>query len=82
MNFNNEFGHWYINDKHGPVHHRLKRPDRTQEPVCGFRSSVWVSKDYPITYKNICKTCLETYTKEEIKDLKQYLINKKLGVRV
>ena len=82
MDFNNEFGHWYINDRHGPVHHRLKRPDSKlkwkHEPVCRIQPHVWLSNDYTIIYKNICKTCLNTYTKEEIIDLKQYLITKKL----
>ncbi len=84
MDFNKEFGHWWINDPSVVSHHRLKKPGNTwrQEPVCSIQPNIWVSEDQVIIYKNICKTCLNTYTKKEIKDLKQYLINKKLGVRV
>ena len=80
MDFNNQFGHWYINDSNNPLHHRLKKPGNTwrQEPVCSIQPNIWVSKDQIIIYKNICKTCLNTYTEEEIIDLKQYLITKKL----
>ena len=42
--------------------------------------SVW-TKDQ-MQFSDICKKCLNTFSEEEIEDLKQYLINKKLGVRV
>ncbi len=85
MDFNKEFGHWWVDHDRVTIHHRLKiHSYRTlsyrtlNPPICGFTPDVWLSRDQVIIYKNICKTCLNTYTEEEIRDLKQYLIIKKL----
>ncbi len=87
IDFEKEFGHWYeqfspnYDYRENPTHHRLKSTTTSSSrnpPICGFNNDVWLSKFYPIRYKNICKDCLNTYTKKELNDLKQYLIVKKL----
>jgi len=84
IDFETEFGHWYDEtmgaNTDNPIHHKLKknRDNFLNPPICGFNNDVWLSKFYPIKYENICKNCLSTYTEEEIIDLKQYLVIKRL----
>ena len=79
MNFNNEFGYpnWLKNMDF--KYHRYRYHERATS-MCSFKLTLW---DFsPTILSNICKKCLSTFSEEEIKDLKQYLINKKLGVKV
>ncbi len=79
INFNNEFGYPYWSENMDFKYHRYRYPDRAFS-MCSFKLILW---DFPpIILSNICKKCLSTFSEEEIKDLKQYLINKKLGVKV
>ena len=83
MNFNKEFGYPLWSDfnveKIVFKYHRYKYPERASS-MCSFKLTLWDLS--PTIFSTICKKCLSTFSEEEIEDLKQYLINKKLGVKV
>ncbi len=84
MNFNREFGDpkndYYLSC--GNKIHRFSGITSTNAKCDKWLIlySVWTKDQMQLS--NICKKCLSTFSEEEIIDLKQYLINKKLGVRV
>ncbi len=83
MDFNNEFGYPLWSDFNAKKivfkYHRYRHYERASS-MCSFKLTLW---DYlPTLLSDICKKCLSTFSEEEIEDLKQYLINKKLGVKV
>ena len=81
MNFNKEFGYPYWRDMSFKFHRYKPQSARSR---CS-NQLLWEIYFYvppPTILSDICKKCLSTFSEEEIEDLKQYLINKKLGVKV
>lgn len=76
MNFNTELRYpltWKIEAKY----HRCTINKKCQ----GYNKYTLIPAKYytnPINLKDICQTCLDTFTPDELKDLKHYLIIRKL----
>ena len=81
INFENELGYPYW-DKTPLLKYHRYRSNEAAYSICHHQLLLWDIKDHRILlFNDICKKCLSTFSAEEIEDLKQFLVLRKLRIK-